>query len=118
VASTLPLSRRAAINGCIECQRRRKRDAQIRRIDVIAFNHGGVRIPRIETSHRLERERGSNSEPHQGNGAVPDLRSALSIFVKSSNIQNDSFERRHPEIELAKQNEIALKLERQQDARS
>jgi hypothetical protein len=49
---------------------------------------------------------------------VPDLRGALSIFVKSSNIQNDSFERRHPEIELAKQNEIALKLERQQDARS
>jgi hypothetical protein len=42
-------------------------------------------------------------------------------FQSSSKAQtppNDSFERRHPEIELAKQNEIALKLERQQDARS
>ena len=46
------------INGGVECQRRRERDAQIRRINVIAFNPGGVRIPRIETCHRLERERG------------------------------------------------------------
>ena len=46
------------IDRGIERQRRRKRDAQIRRINVIAFNPGGVGIPRIETRHRLERERG------------------------------------------------------------
>jgi len=41
---------------------------------------------------------------------------AFNLRQKLKQSQNDSFERRHPEIELAKQNEIALKLERQQDA--
>jgi hypothetical protein len=46
------------------------------------------------------------------------LRTAFDLRQKLKQSPNDPFERRHPEIELLKQNEIALKLERQQDARS
>src|SRR5438552_3892412 len=46
------------IDRGIQSKSRRKRDAQIRRAERIAFNRGRVRIAQVETRHRLEGEGG------------------------------------------------------------
>ena len=51
------------------------------------------------------------TEPLQGNGAVPGF-AALRSSSKLKQLPNDQFERRHPEIELAQQEELFLQLER------